>query len=150
MTQFWAGAVIGIVASWGGIFIKEWFAARTQVKLERLKLYEADLLKAYRSLYDFVSLAYSSLYPPNEPSKDFRDLMKYSYFRNVKPNMLLFEPSIREQLKILERPYECLGDPDLIPPKPFDDFFKEDIGQFLQRLANTVENKSDRVLHGES
>lgn len=144
---FWTG-IFGIVGSLGGIVIREWLTSKSQLRLERLKLHEADVLNAYRSLYSFISSAYA-LYPPNDPPQDFRELMRYSYFKHVKPNMILFSASIRDQLQVLESQYDCLRDSDLIPAKPFEDFFEEDFVKILQKLESLVVKQTDRVFHLE-
>lgn len=98
---FWAGFFTAI-ASLGGILIKELVSTRSQAKLERLKLYESDVFKAYNSLYRFIPSAYNFLWPPNEPRRDYEELMKRLYFKNVKSSMLFFNPEIREILGKLE------------------------------------------------
>ena len=143
---FWAGFFTAI-ASLGGILIKEWIASRSQVKLERLKIYESDMFNAYNELYQFISLAYSWLWPPNEPCREFRELMKNWYFKNVKKHMLFFNSEIREILGKFESHYECIGDPDLIPEKPFDEFYEHDLVKLLQRLEKAVEQRADLILH---
>lgn len=142
---FWAG-IIGVIGPLGGIIVREWLTARSQLRLERLKLYESEVLKAYKELYSFISGAYS-LYPPNDPHQDFRDLMRYSYLKRVKPNMILFSPSIRNSLQKLESQYECLRDNDLIPEKPFEEFYSKDLVKLLQELEKSVVKQTDRVFH---
>lgn len=143
---FWTG-VFGIVGSLGGslggILIRELLASKAQLRLERLKLHEADILKAYRGLYSFISSAYC-LYPPNDPDRDFQDLMR-TYFRDVKPNKILFNADIRSSLQILESQYDCLRDPGLIPEKPFDEFFSKDLCEILNDLETLVEKLADRI-----
>lgn len=143
---FWAGFFTAI-ASLGGILIKELVSTRSQAKLERLKLYESDVFKAYNSLYRFISSAYSFLWPPNEPRRDYAELMKHSYFKNVKSSMLFFNPEIREILGKLESQYNCLGDPDMIPEKSFEEFYDNEIPKLLGRLEKAVEKRIDLILH---
>ena len=143
---FWVGFFTAL-GSIGGILIKEWIAGRSQVKLERLKIYESDVFNAYNELYQFISNAYSWLWPPNEPRREFGELMKNFYFKKVKRHMLFFNSEIREILGKLESQYECMGDPDLIPEKPFDQFYDDDLIKLLQRLEKSVEQRADDILH---
>ena len=143
---FWVG-LFTLVGSLGGILIKELISSRTQARLERLRLYESDLFKAYNNLYQFVSSAYGFLWPPNEPQRDFRVLMKHRYFKDVKKDMLFYTSEIREILEKLEAQDHCLTDPDLIPEKPFNKFYDEDLYQLLRSLEKAVEKRIDPILH---
>jgi len=73
--------------------------------------------------------------------------MKNSYFKDVKKHMLFYNSGIREILGKLESQYECMGDPDLIPEKPFDEFYDDDLMKLLQRLEKAVEQRADVILH---
>jgi len=143
---FWVG-LFTLAASLGGILIKEWISSRTQAKLERLRLYESDLFKAYNNLYQFVSFAYGYLSPLNDPQREFRNLMKRRYFKDVKKDMLFYTSDIREILEKLEAQYHCLRDSDLIPEKPFNEFYREDLYQLLRSLEKVVEKRIDPILH---
>ncbi len=143
---FWMG-LFTLIASLGGILIKELISARSQVKLERLKLYESDLFKAYNKLYRFVSLAWGVLWPPSDPQRDYLELMERSYFKNVKADILFFNSEIREILVKLEAQYDCLRDQDLIPEKPFDEFYDKDLNKLLCRLEKALKNRTDLILH---
>jgi hypothetical protein len=101
---FWAGFFTA-VASLCGILIHELISTVSQKKLERLKLYESDVFKAYNNLYLFISRAYGFLWPPNEPQRDYISLMKNVYYKDVKANMLFFNSDIRELLRTLESQY---------------------------------------------
>lgn len=143
---FWVGFFTAI-GSLGGILIKELITSRSQVKLERLKIYESDVFNAYNELYQFISYAYSLLWPPDEPRRVFIGLMKNSYFKDVKKHMLFFNSEIREILGKFESQYECIGDSDLIPEKPFDEFYEHDLVKLLQSLEKAVEQRADLILH---
>ena len=143
---FWVG-IFTLVGSLGGILIKELISARSQAKLERLRLYESDIFKAYNNLYQFVSSSSDFLWPPNAPQQDFRDLMTHRYFKNVKKDMLFYSSEIREILEKLEAQYDCLMDPDLIPEKTFDEFYKEDLYKLMRSLEKAVEKRIDPILH---
>ncbi len=145
-TWFWAG-ISPVIASLGGILIRELISTRSQAKLERLKLYESDVFKAYKSLYQFTSSAYSILWPPNEPRENYIELMRRSYFKNVKSSMLFFHPEIREILGKLESQYDCLWDPDMIPEKSFDEFYDNELPKLLGRLDKAVKKRIDLILH---
>jgi hypothetical protein len=143
---FWAGFFTAI-ASLGGILIKEWISTRSQVKLERLKIYESDIFKAYNQLYQFTSNAYEWLWPPSDPAQEFSELMKSSSFKGVKENMLFYNSEIREVLEKFESQNTCLRDPDLIPEKSFDDFYRDDLLNLLRKLENDVKCRTDNILH---
>ena len=143
---FWAGCFTAI-ASLGGILIKEWITSRSQIRVERLKIYESDVLAAHKKLYRFISIAYSWLWPPNEPKREFRDLMKNEYFKEIKENMLFYSQNIRRILETFESQYICMGDPDLRPEKPFDEFYDDDLLDFLNELAKSIQQKTDKILH---
>jgi len=55
--------------------------------------------------------------------------------------------TIREILEKLEAQYHCLGDPDLIPEKPFNEFYREDLYRLLRNLEKVVEKRIDPILH---
>lgn len=74
-------------------------------------------------------------------------LMKGSYFKDVKAHMLFFNSEIRDILGKLEAQYVCLGDPDLIPEKPFDEFFDKDLSKLLRRLEKAIKQRTDLILH---
>ena len=86
---FWAGFFTAI-ASLGGILIKEWITSKAQMRIERLKMYDSNVFSAYNDLYGFISHAYDRLWPPNEPAREFRYLMKKYYFKDIKKNMLFY------------------------------------------------------------
>jgi hypothetical protein len=143
---FWAGFFTAI-ASLGGILIKEWITNRAQMRIERLKMYDSNVFSAYNDLYGFISHAYDWLWPPNEPDKEFRELMKSYYFKDIKKNMLFYGPEIRKILGKLESQYVCMGDPDLMPEKPFEKFYDDDLLNFLHTIEKAVEQRTDLILH---
>jgi len=73
--------------------------------------------------------------------------MKYSYFKDLKVNMIYFDSGIRKILGKLEGQYDCMNDPDLFPEKPFDKFFDQDLYKQLNQLEEAVENRTDLILH---
>lgn len=143
---FWAG-FFTLIASLGGILIKEWVTSRSQIRVERLKIYESDIISAHKKLYRFISIAYSSLWPPNEPEREFRELMKYEYFKEIKENMLFYSQDIRKILKTFESQYICMGNPDLLPEKSFDEFYDDDLLDSLGELDRSIRQKTDKILH---
>jgi hypothetical protein len=72
--------------------------------------------------------------------------MKRTYYPDVKPQMLLFPPAIRQLLATLEGQDACLGNPDLIARPPFDEFIDKDAGRVLRKLRQQVEGRTDRLL----
>jgi len=143
---FWVGGFT-VVASLGGILIKKWITSRSQIRIERLKIYESNVFSAYNELYQFIFRAYNWLWPPNDPARDFRNLMKNLYFKEVKKHMLFYNSEIRKILGILESQYHCMGDPDSIPKKPFDEFYRYDLMKFLDELEKAIEQRTDLILH---
>ena len=142
---FWTGlfsigsAIVGSIITLAGIYLKEKLGRNTQIKLEKVKLYDKDRMESYRRLYSFIAFAYSTYWPPDEPEKDFSALMKNHFFKDIKPNYPYYDKTIREKLKILESQYKCLGEPDFIPSIPFDAFFKDKYLEILNNLNNVVE-----------
>lgn len=143
---FWVG-LFTLTASLGGILIKEWISSRSQIRIERLKIYESDVISAHNKLYQFISKAYPSLFPPDEPARDFSGLMKHYYFKKVKVHMLFYSPEIRKILGLIESQYYCLGDPDLRPEKPFDKFYRDDLLDLLGEMKKAVHQRTDIILH---
>ncbi len=103
------GALIGATASILVILVQQHF----ETKRERMRLHQSEILTAYRSLYSFVARLEDILCPPEDIRQDFRDLMENSYYRKVKPNMLLLPPAIRNLLSELEAQDACLKNADL-------------------------------------
>lgn len=142
---FWAG-FFAAFGSLGGILIKEWISSKSKLNIERLKIYESDLFIAYNDLYHFISKAYDWLYPPDDPVRDFNSLMGSPYFRDIKKQLLYFNSDIRKIIGKLESQYRCMGDPDLIPEKPFDKFYDKDLLNLLGELEKNVKLKTDHIL----
>jgi len=142
METFWTGffALLGPLAV---IYLTN----RTKLKLERLKLYESEILKANLSLYDFVFYAYGCLWPPENPRSEFIQLIKSNNFKSVKKNILYYDEEVRNIIKKLESQYECLSNDDFIPEKPFLEFYKDDLNNLLQKNQSIVEKKTDSILH---
>jgi hypothetical protein len=95
-TWFWTGffGVAGSLSTLCGMFIKELLAGKYQMKIERLRMHEKESLDAYKKLYGFISHAEDRLFPPDDPRCDFIEVMKNSYAKEVKPNMLFFTHEI--------------------------------------------------------
>jgi hypothetical protein len=148
LNQIWFWAIlIPAISSLGGILITQYISSKSQIKIVRLKLNESDLFKAYNNLYQFVLHAYAFLWPAGEPQRDYHELMKNSYFKNVKTCMLYFNSEIRDILGELEAQYDCLGDPDQYTEKPFDEFYDQDLKKLLRKLENLVEKRIDPTLY---
>jgi len=146
---FWTGLFTlagSLIGSLGTLLIKEWITSRTQLKIERLKIYESDLFIAHSELYKFIDTAYTYLYPPNNPAHEFQELMEI-YSKSIRKNLLYYTPEIRTILHKLDSQHACLRDHDLIPEKPFNDFYKDDLSNLLTKLKNAVEQRTDLILH---
>lgn len=124
-------------------FFKERLRRKTKLKLEKLRIYDKKRFKAYFELNKFIGTAYS-FWPPNEPRRDFIDLMKGYYYPRVRIYYPYFKKNIREKLKTLESQYDCLGNPDLYPKIPFDKFYKTDYLNILNTLNTDVEKIFDK------
>ncbi len=142
---FWVGFFTAF-ASLGGILIKEWISSKSQLKIERLKIYESDLFIAYNNLYHFISNAYDWLFPPDDPARDFYNLMNGTDFKDIKKQLLYFNSDIRKIIGKLESQYRCMGNSDLIPEKSFDKFYDKDLLDLLVELEKNVKLKTDDIL----
>lgn len=145
-TWFWA-PLFAVIGSLGAIVIKEWLGGKTQAKLERLRIHESELVVAWRTLYEFVAHAQSTIWPPADPRNDFIVLMQKHYFKHVKPNMLLFSSDIRQSLEQFESQYHSLSDPDAILDPSFDEFIRSTAFDRLQERSRAVEKRMDKILH---
>ena len=142
---FWSGLFV-LVGSLGTLLIQECLKPRNQARIERLKIYDSEILAAHKSLYRFASTMGMQFAPPGDTRRDFVALMKDDFYKSVKPNMLLFSPEIRRILTDFEAQYHCLGDPDLIPKVPFDDFIDHHLHEELEKLEKHVERTVDSAL----
>ena len=146
---FWIGTfsiisvVIGSILTIAANHWKEKLSRTTQIKLEKLKIYDEKKFQAYVELYGFISTAYSFYWPPDNPRRDFITLMKKYFFTKVKINYPYFKKDIREKIRILENQFECLGEPDFSPSIPFNQFFDNDYLKILNELNTTVEKVFD-------
>lgn len=145
-TWFWTG-FFGVAGSLGGMFIKELLAGKSQMKIERLRMHEKESLDAYKKLYGFISHTEHMLFPLDDPCRDFILVMKNSYTKEVKSNMLFFTHEIRDILYKFESQYEALSDPDIIPEVSFDDFTNKHVYKYLESLRKMIEKKTDGILH---
>lgn len=136
------GAIFGSAASIVTMIVQQHF----RMKIERIRLHEAELLEANKELYRFIGYAQDCLLIPSNPRQDFIDLMK-RYFKDVKPHKLLFASDIRYLLGEFECQYDCLGNPDLHPTIPFDDFIRKRSMDVLNQLEKVVEKRTDVILH---
>lgn len=148
-TWFWTGAFPVLSAACTGLFylLVAMHSTRSRARLERLRMHESEVFAAYRALYEFLTRAQAVLYPPDDPQGDFVRLMKNHYFETVKPKMLFFAPSLRSILEQMESQYHAIGDPDAIAEPPFDTFIRAVLPSNLEKLARTIEARTDRMLH---
>lgn len=136
-----------IIGSILTIFANHWkekSSRKTQIKLEKIRMYDEKKFQAYIDLYEFISNAYSFYWPPSDPKRDFIALMKKYFFTKVKINYPYFKKEIREKIRILENQYDCIGDSDLNPPIPFEKFFRSEYLSILNELNETVERSFDQ------
>lgn len=145
-TWFWTG-FFGVAGSLGGLLIKELLAGKAQMKIERLRMHEKESLDAYKKLYGFISHTEHTLFPLNDPRPDFILVMKNSYTKEVKPNMLFFTHEIRNILYKFESQYEALSDLDISPEVNFDNFIDKHAYKYLESLRKMIEKKTDGILH---
>lgn len=133
------GSILTIIANhW-----KEKSRRTTQIKIEKIKMYDERKFNAYLEVYEFISKAYSFYDPFDDPREDFVFLMKKYFYKKAKQFYPYLNSEIREKIKILENQYRCLGDPDLHPRIPFDQFFKKEYLKILNELNDTVEKVFD-------
>jgi hypothetical protein len=142
---FWTGSY-GIIGSLSTVLITELLSKRTQLKLERLRLYSGELLRAYTKLYAFTATGSDMFCPPNDIKADFIDLMKGSYSVNVKPHMLFYEKKIRDILSEFESQYACIFNEDLIPKTSFKEFTHRDMRRHFESLRRIIEKKTDWIM----
>lgn len=139
-TWFWA-LLIPAIVTLGSL----WITKRYQMKLERIKLYETDQFKAYNCLYNFISDSKSIW--PNEEQLNYSTLMEEKYFKNVKENLLFYQPEIRELLKMMEAQYYASKtDPGTYNVKPFEKFFRDDFLDTLLKMEKMIEKKTDDLV----
>ncbi|MEN6424580.1 MAG: hypothetical protein ABFE13_04400 [Phycisphaerales bacterium] len=142
---FWTG-IFGLAGSTITILATGTIQGRTQIRLERVRANETQVLQAYQAIYTFIALAERLLYPPDDNRRDFISIMK-SYLEKVKPHLLFYPKEIRAILQTLEAQYQCLGDPDLIPEEPFEEFMDKRIHKLFLKLSELVEKRTEAILH---
>jgi hypothetical protein len=146
---FWTGiisigsVIVGSTLTILANYILEISKRKTQLKLEKIKIYDKKKFKAYLKLYNFISIAYSYYWPIDNPRRSFISLMKNHFFVKIKKLYPYFKPDIREKLKILENQYISIGDIDLSSPKNFDEFMQDDYLKILNELNITIEKSFD-------
>ena len=142
---FWSGFFV-VVGSLSTLLVQEWLRPSNQARIERLKIYDSQILSAHMSLYSFAFSMEMQFTPPDDPQRDFIALMKKDFRTSVKPNMLLFSPEIRRILSDFESQYHCLGDPDLSTKIPFDEFISKHLHKKLDELEKHIEKTVDTAL----
>ena len=123
---------------------KERSNRNTQIRLEKIKMYDERRFKAYIDLYEFISMAYTIYWPPDNPRQDFVHTMKEYFFKKVKIQYPYFDKKIRDKIKTLENQYIYLGDPDLKPDMPFEKFINSEYLKILNDLNQIVESIFDK------
>jgi hypothetical protein len=143
---FWTSFFV-LIGSLGGIFITGLLTAKSQLKVERLRLHEQESFESYKKLYNFISRAENIIFPLDEPRLDFITVMKNAYLKDVKHKMLFFTPEIRKILYNFESQYDALGNSDLHPKVSFDVFMDKHIFKSLESLRKMIEKETDSILH---
>ncbi|MDO9531980.1 MAG: hypothetical protein Q7O12_07610 [Deltaproteobacteria bacterium] len=87
------GVLIGIIGNWIGISIQGYINNRSQIELERLKLFQSDLFRAYNDLYRFGRFA-NKFIPFSDERKEYIALIKSIYFNKVMENFLFYDDEI--------------------------------------------------------
>lgn len=134
------GSTLTIVAN----YWKEKSNRKTQIKIEKMKMYDEKKFHAYLDLYEFLSKAFSMYWPPDNTRQNFIAVMKKYFFAKVKIHYPYYKKEIREKIRIFENQYDSLGEPDFIPNIPFDKFFKTEYLKILNELNETVESIFDK------
>ena len=142
---FWTGAFT-LSAALVGTLIRELIASRSQIILERLKLYDSEMFKAYNNLYRFLRLA-ESYWEPGIDRRGYIDLMKSDSFKVVQENLLFYRPEIQKDLQKMEIQYKALGNPDVYAlEKSFVEFIDEDYLTLLNGLETSVKQITNQIL----
>ncbi|MEA3448778.1 MAG: hypothetical protein U9Q98_10110 [Bacteroidota bacterium] len=86
---FWTGVfgIVGLIIGSLISIIRELIAKNTNLKIEKLKIYDSAIFRAYNDLYSFVSTAYSYYWPPENPRVDFLNLMKKAFLSRYKEKL---------------------------------------------------------------
>ena len=142
---FWSGA-FGLFGTLGGILLTLIGTGRYQLKALRIKLYEKESLVAYKELYKFIAALGNVLFPPNDPSNDFMEIMKDNFAEEVGENILFFSKPIRILIRELESQYDCLVNPDLSSSISFDEFYEERMMIVLNSILKLIEANTDKIL----
>jgi hypothetical protein len=137
------GSILTIVAN----YWREKSIRNTQIKIEKIKMYDGKKFQAYSDLYEFINKAFSLYYPPDNPREDFINIIKGYFFKKVKINYPYFNKDIREKIKIFEDQYDCLIEPDLIAKIPFEQFYKKEYLKILNELKIKIESIFDKWEH---
>lgn len=146
---FWIGifSILSAITGSGFTIIanywKEKSSRTTQIKVEKIKMYDERKFNAYLEVYEFISKAYSFYDPEDDPRDGFTVLMKKFFFKNVKQNYPYMNSEIREKIKTLESQYICLGNSFLSPQIPSDKFFRTEYLKILNELNKTIEKVFD-------
>lgn len=142
---FWPPLFVTVTAL-GSLVLQELIRPRSQARIERLKMYDFEILTAHKSLYLFISNMGENFTPPEAPREDFIYVMKTDFYKNVQPNMLLFAPEIRNILVDFDAQYRCLVNQELSTKLTFDEFVDKEIHKVLDSLKTLVEKSVDSAL----
>ena len=142
---FWTG-LYGVLGSTLTLLVTGVMRRKRELNLERVRLYDADILAAHKRLYVFASTSILQFSPPENPQADFAFIMKENYFKSVKPDLLMFSSEIRAILHNFEVQYHCLGDEELTPEILFETFVDNHLYKDLAKIERLVEKRVDANL----
>lgn len=98
-----------------GLFVmgNSWLNSRNQIKLEKFKIYESEIVKAYQVLFSFSESVKNTLFPLNSKKElEFIDLMEKE-FPEVRPYRIYYPKQINKILDRFREVYECSTNSDL-------------------------------------
>jgi len=141
--------LIGIIINSLSIIIINYFKEKskrtTLIRLEKFKMYKNIKFKAYEDLNEFISSAFLLYDPTENPEEGFISVMKKVYFNKVKIHYYYYTKEVKENLKILEGQYRCVGNPDFTPAISFEKFYRTEYLKILNELNKTVEDIFDEL-----
>ena len=134
--------IVGAAVSLISIFIKEKLSRKTQIKIEKIKLYDKRKRLAYIKLYEFTSHCFYNYIPDSDCKTSFIQIMRH-YYKEVKSNYFYFDKNIREELQKFEGQHHSIGNPDLISGVSLETFYRDNLLDIVIQINNDIEKKFD-------
>jgi hypothetical protein len=147
---FWIGifSMLSAITGSGLTIIANYWKEKsrriTQIKVEKIKMYDEKKFNAYLEVYEFISTAYSFYAPEDDPKDGFILLMKKYFFKHVKQNYPYMNSEIREKIKILESQYICHDNSFFNPQISSEQFFRTEYLKILKELNDILEKIFDK------